>query len=163
MQQVEKNSTIIVEAVPEESIGQYIDNSHDSKMQKKTPDYGYTKLRMRVTKIYKGDVKVGDNLTLLLEYYFCNTAEGKEQLITFTVLRPPVVGKEYILFLTYDKKNEAYCPVCDYEGIFPEPDSALKNKVYEKSLKQSDLEVYPDISLKNLEVIYAKIVQKYFY
>ena len=162
LQQVEKNSTIIVEAVPEESIEQYIDDSKDNKKQRKTSDYGYTKWRINVTKIYKGDVKVGDKLIILLEYYISNIGEDNEKLITFTALMPPVSGKEYILFLAYDKKNNAYNPVCDYEGMYPEPDSTLKEKVHVGSLKQSDLEVYPDEPLKNLVAFYTKVVHKYF-
>lgn len=163
LQQVEKAASLIVEAVPEESLGQSIDDSHTDKQQKNSPNYGYTSWEMKVTKIVKGNATVGTKLTVLLEYYISKADNGLEQLITFTSLKPPTTGKEYIMFLYYDKKRNAYLPVCDYEGMFPEPDQTIKEKVQSGSLTESDLEVYSEEPLKNLLTIYTKVVRKYFH
>ena len=163
LQQVEKNATIIVEAVIEESLGQNIVTDSANKNKKACPDYGYTKWEMKVTKIFTGDVKVGDKIPLLLEYYILKGLNDKEKLITYTALKPPIIGKEYILFLKYDKKQNAYVPICDYEGMFPKPDTELKDKAKKDKLQQSDLDVYSDDTLENIVPIYHKVVLKYFH
>ena len=161
--QVEKNATIIIEGVAEESLGQKVDTNQENKSPRELPDYGFTIWNIKVTKIYKGNVKVGDKLNLLLEYYLTKQGTDKEAIITFTALKPPIIGREYILFLKYDQKQQGYWPVSDYEGMFPEPDSGLKNKVRTNKLQQSDLEIYSDESLQNVVLIYCKIVNKYFH
>ena len=163
LQEVEKNATLIIEAVVEKNLGQKVDSSADNEAQRKLPEYGFSKWNITVTKIFKGNAKVGDQLTLFMEYYLKKKGEDKEEIITFTALKPPVIGQEYILFLKYDQKEQGYWPVCDYEGMFPEPDSEIRDKVKAKQLKQSDLEVYNDENLQNLLSIYSKIVNKYFH
>ena len=163
LQQVEEKATIIVEAIAEESLGQNIDDLLGNNVQKELPKYGYTKWKIKVTKIFKGSAIVGDELTLLLDYYILNDIEDQKKLITFTALKPPVLDKEYILFLEYDKKREGYRPVCDYEGMYPKPNKELKDKIKTKNLQQTDLDVFCDESLKNLLSLYSKITNKYFY
>ncbi len=163
LQQVEKKATIIVEAVAKECLGQSINETLDSNNQKQLPDDGYTKWKIKVTKIFKGSAIVGDELTLLLDYYILNEIEDQKKLITFTALKPPVLDKEYILFLEYDQKREGYRPVSDYEGMYPKPNKELKDKMKDNKLQQSDLDVFCDENLKNLLLLYSKIATKYFY
>lgn len=163
LQQVENKATVIVEAIAEECIGQNINGLLGNNVQKELPKYGYTKWKIKVTKIFKGSVIVGDELTLLLDYYILNEVENQQKLVTFTSLKPPTLNKEYILFLEYDKKREGYRPVCDYEGMYPMPNKELKDKIEANKLQQSDLDVFCDETLKNLLSLYSKIATKYFY
>ena len=67
LQQVEDYSTIIAEAVAKKSIGQEVSTHYDYEFKKELPDTGFTRWEIEVTKVYKGDVKVGDKLPLLLQ------------------------------------------------------------------------------------------------
>jgi len=162
LKQVEDDATIIVEAVARKTIGQKVSTHYDTELQKDLPMGGYTQWEIEVTKVNKGDVKEGDKLVLLQDYYLWTYSDGKEQLITATDLKPAVKNKKYLMFLKYDDRNKGYWPVCDYEGMFAIPTDELKAKVKDGSLKQSDLDVYNYETLQHLVPIYNEVVQKYF-
>jgi hypothetical protein len=161
-QQVEENSTIIVEAVAKEHLGQYVEMTYDDHFKRELPGVGYTKWEIEVTKVYKGDVKIGDKLPLLLQYYIWTEPDGKKQLITGSSLKPAVKNKEYLLFLVLDDDPEGYWPVCDYEGMFPIPTGEMKAKAKDGTLTQSDFDVYDGETLHYLIPIYRDAVRKYF-
>ncbi|HEX7056583.1 MAG TPA: hypothetical protein VF260_05230 [Bacilli bacterium] len=162
LQQVEANSTIIVEAVAKENLGQDVSTHFDNELQKDLPDYGYTRWEIEVTKVYKGDVKVGDKVVLLQDYYIWTYPDGKQQLVTFTSLKPVVKNNKYLLFLVYDHNLQGYCAVGDYEGMFAIPTKEIKEKTKAGELEQSDFEVYNYETLHYLIPIYNEVAQKYF-
>ena len=162
LQQVEDYSTIIAEAVAKKSIGQEVSTHYDYEFKKELPDTGFTRWEIEVTKVYKGDVKVGDKLPLLLQYYIWANSDGKKQLVTGSSLKPVVKGNKYLLILDYDDYNKGYWLVSDYEGMFAVPTGDLRAKVKAGTLAQSDLDVYDGETLQYLIPIYSEVVQKYF-
>ncbi len=162
LQQVEDDSTIIVEAITGKNLGQDVHTSYDYGFKKDIPDYGYTNWEVNVTKVYKGDVKAGDNLVLFQEYYIWTFGDGKKQLISSTSLKPAIKNKTYLLFLKYDDHLKGYWPVCDYEGMFAIPSDDIKEKAKTGQIKQSDLDVYGSETLHNLVPIYSEVAEKYF-
>lgn len=162
LEQVEDNATLIVEANVKEVLGQKASTHYDYGLEMELPGAGYTKYEIEVTKVYKGDVNVGDKLVLLQGYYIWTNSEGKKQLITISSNKPAEKGKDYIMFLQYYEPHEGYWPVADYQGIFPIPTEEMIRKVHEDSLKQSDLDVYDIEALHYLLPIYKEVVQKYF-
>jgi len=157
------HSAIVVQAVARKNLGQIVETTYDYEFKKDLPDAGYTKWEIEVTKVHKGDVKAGDKLVLLLQYYIWTYENGAKQLITGSSLKPAVKNKEYLLILIYDEYNKGYWPVCDYEGMFSIPTEDLKRKAKAGTMKQSDdPDVYDGEHLQYLIPVYKEVVQKYF-
>ena len=162
LKQVEDLSTIIIEAVPKKTLGQKVETSYDAELKQDLPSAGYTKWEVEVTKVYKGDVKVDDKLVFLHDYYRWTYPDGTEELITLSSMKPPIKDKKYLMFLQYDETNKGYCAIGDYEGMFAIPTDEKKTKMKNKTLKQSDLDVYNYEPLQYIVPIYGKVVSKYF-
>lgn len=162
LKQVEDQSTVIVEAVPKAVLGQEVDTEYDSNIDKVLPGGGYTKWEIEVTKVYKGDVKVKDKLILFHDYYLWTYSDGSKQLITTSSMKPAVKDKKYLMFLQFDEVNQCYWPTSDYLSMFAIPKDEIKTKVKNKTLKQSDLDVYNYEQLDNLIPVYSEVEQKYF-
>ncbi len=156
--QVEKEATIIVEAIPKDIIGQKVSTVYDYEFQKELPGSGLTKRECEITKVYKGDVEIKDTIVLLQDYYIWNYTDDnsgeKQQLITTSYLKPAIKDMKYLLFLLYDDRHDGYWPVCDYEGMFSIPAS--------NTLNQSDPDVYDYETLPYLIPIYNEVTEKYF-
>ena len=99
---------------------------------------------------------------LLHDYFVWTYEDGKKQFITTSSMKPAVANKKYLLFLIYDETNEGYWPVSDYEGMYAIPDSNIKAKLKENTLKQADLEVYDYEPLIHLLPVYQEVAAKYF-
>jgi len=162
LKEIEDYSTVIVEAVARKNLGQEVTTSYDYGLKKYLTGAGFTKWEIEVTKVYKGDVKTGDMLPLLLQYYIWTTEDGKKQLITGSYLKPAVKDKKYLVFLIYDDRNKGYWPVCDYEGMFAVPTDDMKAKAKAGTLSQSDFDVYDGETLHYLIPIYREVADKYF-
>lgn len=162
LEQVENNSSLIVEAVIKKNLGQEVSTHYDYEFQKELPGAGYTKWEIEVTKVYKGEVEAGDKLVLLQDYYIWEDPDSKKQLVTLTSLKPAVKNKKYLLFLLYDDHLEGYCAAGDYEGMFAIPTDEIKEKAAEGTLKQMDLDVYNYETLHYLVPIYCEVNHKYF-
>lgn len=169
LKQVEKDATIIVEAVAKGILGQKVSTSYDYELQKELPGSGFTKRECEVTEVYKGDVEDGDMIVLLQDYYIWSYSDEKsnekQQLVTTSYLKPAVKDKKYLLFLIYDDRHDGYWPVCDYEGMFSIPTDEINEKTAAGTLKQSDLDVYEydeTMTLPYLMPIYNDVVEKYF-
>lgn len=64
--------------------------------------YGFTKTKLKVTKVYSGNVKVNDIVTVCEEYFECtNNITGEIYLGALDFYTPAIIGEEYIFFL-YD-------------------------------------------------------------
>lgn len=164
LQEVEKEAGIIVEAVPRKVLGQEVNTFHFYNKEKdevvESPSYGYTKWEIKVTKVYKGDVEVGDKLVFLHSYYLWTYADGSKVFYTFSSRKPEVNNKKYIMFLKY--YDEGYCSVGDYEAVFPVPNAKMKKKVEQGTVERSDLEVYDLDDMHYLIPIYTDMVKKYY-
>lgn len=106
LQQVEEDSTIIVEAVAKDIIGQKVSTSYDYELQKELPGSGFTKRECEVTKVYKGDVESGDTVVLLQDYYIWtytdkNTDKLKSKLDAGTLTQSELDVYDYDETLPY--------------------------------------------------------------
>ncbi len=162
LQEVEDASTIIIDAIAKDTLDQKVSTHYNSELNKELPGAGYTRREIEVTKVYKGNVKVGDKLVLLQGYYIWTNADGEEQLISMTSLKPAIKDKEYMMFLEYYEPHEGYWPVGDYEGMFPIPTDEMKKKAEDETLEQTDMDVYSGETLHYLIPIYSEMVEKYF-
>ncbi len=163
LNQVEDQATLIVRAVVKDTLGQEVDTIYDSVLKKELPTYGYTKREIEVTEVYQGDVKVGDKLVLLQEYYLWTKSDGKKQLVNSSSVKPAIKGGEYLFFLRHEEMMGGYSTVGDYQGIYALPTDKVKTKEKEGKLEQADLDTYyDDEPLINLLPIYNEVAKKYF-
>ncbi len=166
LQEVEKEAGIIVEAVPIKVLGQEVNTFHFYNKEKdevvESPAFGYTKWEIKVTKVYKGDVEVGDKLTFIHPYYLWTYSDDRKVFYTFSSRKPEVKNKKYIMFLSFYEPFEGYCSVGDYEAVFPVPGAKMKEKVKKGTVERSDLEVYDLNDMHYLIPIYTDMVKKYY-
>ncbi len=166
LQEVEKEAGIIIEAVPRKVLGQEVNTFHFYNKEKdevvESPSFGYTKWEIKVTKVYKGDVEVGDKLTFIHPYYIWTYSDGRKLFYTFSSRKPEVKNKKYIMFLSFYEPLEGYCSVGDYEAVFPVPNAKMKEKVEKGTVERSDLEVYDLDDMHYLIPIYTDMVKKYY-
>lgn len=69
-------------------IEQQVSTHYNDELKAELPSAGYTKREIKVTKVYKGDIKTKGKLALLQGYYIWTN--GEEQLDTLTSLKPAV-------------------------------------------------------------------------
>lgn len=163
LEQIEDQATIIVKAVVSENLGQEVDTIYDYALQKELPTYGYTKWEVEVTKVYKGDVKVGDKLVLLQEYYIWTKSDGKKQLVTSSSVKPLNQGEEYLMILRYEEMLGGYSTVGDYQGIFAIPTDEVMAMIEDGKAEKSDFDIYyDDEPLNYLFPLYNEVIEKYF-
>lgn len=168
LEEVENEASIIVEVTAKEIIDQEVSTHYSAHFEKELPSSGLTKRECHINRVYKGDVEIGDTITLLQDYYiwdFSDDDSGEEQqLITSSYLKAAVKNNKYLMFLAYDDRFDGYWPVCDYEGMFSIPSDKAKEKIAEGKLDQAYTDVYDDYisELHYLEEIYIEVAQKYF-
>jgi hypothetical protein len=151
---VEELSDIIVKAVvlPEHENVAYIDDI-----------YGFTKTKLKVTKVYSGDVKVDDIITLREEYFErTNKNTGETYLKALNLYEPSTVGDEYIFFLIDTGEYQIVNITLGRYPIFKDTSSnkevsmtsqinMLSNK--ELNLGEGDISTYKSI--------YNEVIKKY--
>jgi len=162
LRQVEEASDTIVEAVAKGVIGQHVNSGYNAQFGKVIPDFGYSMREAKVTKVYKGDVNVGDTLILLEGHYVWETDEGKRQLISRSALPPAKTDRTYLLFLACHDQHGGYWPAADWQSRFAVPDRAIREKAEANTVEQSDLDVYQHESWPYLIPIYREVYEKYF-
>jgi len=163
LEQIEEQASVIVKASVSENLGQEVDTTYDYVFQKEMPTYGYSKWEVEVSKVYKGDVNVGDKLILLQEYYIWTKSDGKKQLVTSSSVKPVKKGEEYLLLLRYEELLGGYSTVGDYQGIYAIPTEEIVAKIEEGTLVQADFDIYyDDEPLNYLIPIYNEITKRYF-
>lgn len=163
LQEVETDATIIVEAIAKDTVGQKVSLYYDYEFQKELPGSGYTEREMEISKVYKGDVAVGDKIILLQSYYTWTYEDGSKQLISSTYLKPAVKNEKYLLFLKYNESKGGYWPVCDYQGMYALSSDVAESKAKSGMTVQSDLSyLYNYETLFNLQPVYNEVANKYF-
>lgn len=86
-------------------------------------------------------------LSLAEPYYIWTCPDGKKQLICMTLVKPAVLGKEYLLIFEISESDGDYHMVGDYQGIFEVPDDGIKAEGENNSPKELDMDRYYDWEL----------------
>lgn len=158
---VEEDATIIVEGKIGKSLGQEVSAPYDYEFQKALPGAGYTNIEVKVTKVHKGNVTVGDKITMSQNFYFWTYEDNTEQLISSSAVKPLEKDETYLLFLKYSERRGTYIPVCDYQGMYPLEETQEKASV--KNIEQKDLShIYQVVEWKGLMPVYEEVRDKYF-
>jgi len=162
LNEVEKKATIIVEVEAGNALDQVVSTFYDSKIQKEMPSAGYTKRELKITKVYQGDVNVGDKIILLHDYFIWENSDKIKQLISISDYKPMKKGDKYLLFLAWDKGKEGYYVVGDYQGIYPLEDADASKRDTNKASNQEFEHVYSKEEYSwTLAPIYAEVREKY--
>lgn len=154
LNEIETNSTIIVEAEVVDTIGQEFSTYHVSEFEKDVPGSGFTKRKLKIQEVYKGDVSKGDTIVLMQDYYVWTDENDEKKLISMTELKPLTNGNKYLLFLTWSKNYEAYYETGDFQGVYPLQMDESQDKEF--------THVYPSEAHSwNLVPIYEEVQKKY--
>ncbi len=84
---------------------------------------GKSKCRFKITRVLEGDLQVGETVTVIQNYYYKDTQYGGREIVNESFMFPMKKGDEWIYFLAYDKKNQAYKSAFLYQGRYPVPPS----------------------------------------
>ncbi len=127
----------------------------------------YSYNTVKVEKVLKGDVNVGDEITVIQD---CGIHDGK--LVTFSDMKPMKKGDQWIFFLRYDSTYEGHWCMGDYYGRFPVPEAqtaTLSRTVTADSKAQlegeiekmtnEDFGVYDDVS--PMRELYYDVITHY--
>ena len=107
---------------------------------------------IEVSKVLKGDVEVGDKLTVIQSY---GVVDG--QLVSISDLTPMVKGDTWLFFLKKSSRSDVFWCEGDSDGRYPVPNS--KNRTLAIS-EYSELGVYDEQNFKS--GIYSEILNKYY-
>ncbi|MBQ7131126.1 MAG: hypothetical protein IJO29_01005 [Oscillospiraceae bacterium] len=127
----------------------------------------YSYNTIKVEKVLKGDVNVGDEITAIQD---CGIHDGK--LVTFSDMEPMKKGDQWIFFLSYDSTYEGYWCMGDYNGRFPVPktqtatlsrtvtaDSKAQLEGEIEKMTNEDFGVYDDVS--PMRELYYDVITHY--
>lgn len=127
----------------------------------------YSYNTIKVEKVLKGDVNVGDEITAIQD---CGIHDGK--LVTFSDMEPMKKGDRWIFFLVSDSTYGGYWCVGDYSSRFPVPETqtaTLSRTVTADSKAQlegeiekmtnEDFGVYDDVS--PMRELYYDVITHY--
>ena len=151
LESLENNSELVV-------VGTFIEDSTQDVKYKNMDFFGKEVLfsvqsfnEIEITKVFKGDVNVGDTLTICQNY-----AVVEDRFVTESALTPMMKGDTWIFFLEPSHIGEYYYYVCDSEGRYP-----VKDFTYTRIAltENEDLGVYDAKDFK--EEIYNEILEKY--
>lgn len=159
---LEDASDAVVECVGQKNLGQNVGTYYNPKFKEDLPTVGYTFWGMKVTKVFKGTVKPGDQIPFAQAYYLWKESDGVTKRICSTSQKPVQVGREYLLFLLHDENHNNYVAAGDYQGKYAVPSDELKTKGLAGTVTQSDLDMYDDEQHSEIQSIYRDVVQKYF-
>ena len=106
---------------------------------------------IEVTRVLKGDVNVGDTLTICQNY-----AVVEDRFVTYSALTPMMKGDTWIFFLGSSDNGEYYFCTSDSDGRYPVKDFTYKRIALTEN---EDLGVYDAKDFN--EEIYNEILEKY--
>jgi hypothetical protein len=127
--------------------------------------YQFTVSTLQITKVYKGDIKEGNNIKLGEQYYRVTTGD-KESIYYDGNYLPSEVGKEYIFFLTDDKKSKTwagiYYPMLLERGRYP----VLAETKGVQAAKLVDSMTNEELNLGTMDssdyrALYKQVIDKY--
>lgn len=122
---------------------------------------GYTKTKIQIDEVYKGDVKQNEIVTLI-EPYFNYYDEQEDMIYEFhsELYNKSEVGKEYILFLIKSnvEDSDCYYLVNEYYGRYAVP--AKEKTVAEENMTAEYFDLY-DGYIEDYKKIYNEVVNVY--
>ena len=127
--------------------------------------YGFTRTKVEVTEVYRGDLEVGDIVDIIEEYfYYTDSYTGNIRLRALDLYEPAIIGNEYIFFLYFKgepgtPREDAYQIVNITDGKFPISKDLLKVQNGDKFSHQALNIGEGDIS-RYLK-IYNEVIKKY--
>ena len=149
--ELEKASTVVV-------VGTFLEDAVQNEQYHYSDFFGKDILSgirsdntIEVGKVLKGDVEVGDKLTVVQSY---GVVDGR--LISLSDLTPMVKGDTWLFFLEKSRSSDIFWCVGDSDGRYPVPNS--KNRTLAIS-DYSELGVYDEQNFKS--GIYSEILEKY--
>ncbi len=74
-----------------------------------------------ISRVIKGDVKVGDTINITQQYYIQNV-EGVDTIYDSSEMTPMKKGEKWVYFLSYDEINDTYW-IRNIYGKYPVPES----------------------------------------
>ena len=160
--ELEEYSTIIVEGkAGKEREQRVLSTTYVISINKELPGEGYTNQKFNVTKVYSGDVKEGDKISVSQQCFTWKYEDGTERLISRSAVKPYEKGETYLLFLKYNENRKVYEPVCDYQGIYPVKE--MQKHATTKNITQADLSyIYHELEWEGLISMYEEVRRKYF-
>ncbi len=127
--------------------------------------YGFTKTKLKITKVFSGDLKVDDVIAITEEYfYFTDSISGELHLHAVALYEPAVIGEEYIFFL-YGKgrpntaREGTYQIVNITDGKFPITKNNLKTQKAD-ILSNSELNI-GEGDISKYKKMYNEVMEKY--
>jgi hypothetical protein len=125
------NADLIVIGEFTERAEEFFEYSYDDYFEKDIVRGAESFNQLRVTHVLKGDIRVGEVVTVAQAYAY--EAE-RGVLITFSGLTPMHKGDRWIYFLEYDENTQAYKSSGDSCGRFPVPTEQILQVVEELRL-----------------------------
>lgn len=90
--------------------------NYDEAFGKDVLTFIYSYNKIKVEKVLKGNVNVGDEITAIQACGIHN-----DKLVTFSDMEPMAKGDQWIFFLIYDETYGGYWCTSDYSSRFPVP------------------------------------------
>ncbi|WP_069997672.1 hypothetical protein [Cellulosilyticum sp. I15G10I2] len=127
--------------------------------------YGFTKTKLKVTKVYSGNLKVDDIIVLGEEYFqYTDNNTGEVCMQAINLYEPTIIGDEYIFFL-FDKgeadtaRENVYEIINITDGKFPVPKKTIKTQSSDV-LSNSEINI-GDGDISKYKKIYNEVIKKY--
>lgn len=167
LQDVEERGDCIVQGVLQDDAKpniQYMDVILPSGEKQKVPTFGITVSTLKITKVYKGDLKAGD-VVPLGERYFRLDYSDKTVVCHDGNYLPSETGKEYLFFLV-DRMDETawwgqdYLPVSTELGRYPVIAQNQMTAQSVDSMTNEELNLGKD-DAANYKNIYKEVIAKY--
>lgn len=162
LKELEKNADYIV-------LGKLSDDSKQVPVMNSLGDiaFEYTISSFEISKVWKGNRKVGDTIKLCESYYI--TEKNGEPILRYASnYLPSDINRDYIFFLnSMDLENDTvYTPTIYEKGRYPFPSNISTNKNTTKSTFDLDSVTNEELNLADREAtiyksIYKEVLQKY--
>lgn len=158
LEEVEEHSSFIVQGV-------LLDDAEQKLKQfGGVPYFGITVSSLQVTKVYGGNLKVGDTILLGEDYYTAEN-DGEKAIYHLGNYMPSTIGREYLFFLVdYPEGGEwwsgIYLPVYSEKGRYPVIGQKGTGRQSLHSLSNEDLNLGEDDS-SGYRAIYSEVIAKY--
>lgn len=135
-----------------------------SGVGKRNQNFGITVSSLRITKVYKGNLQIGDTIALGEDYYTMENDQNKT-VYHFGNYMPSTVGQEYLFLLVESPEggewwDGIYLPMYSENGRFPVPAQNQINARSTQSLTNRDLNLGEDDS-SVYRAIYKEALAKY--
>ncbi|MGX8699796.1 hypothetical protein [Caproiciproducens sp.] len=150
--------------------GTLLDDAEQKILRNKEGDItlsGINISSLKITKVYKGDLKIGD-IIKLGERYYITDENGKEKVVYDGNYLPSTVGKEYLFFLGNKQINKdywsgTYAPKLLEKGRYPVRTRNGSNFLSVQSIESmtnKELNLGNDDSTE-YKALYEQVAQKY--